>query len=85
MLRGAGFSGGGRWRLGFREWGLGRGGWHQVLGNALVYDEGMTGHNGKSAKLRLVLAWIEIHQDELMANWELAVAGEQIFKIDPLR
>jgi hypothetical protein len=39
----------------------------------------------RSAKLRLVLAWIEIHQDELMANWELAAAGEQIFKIDPLR
>lgn len=40
---------------------------------------------GRSAKLKLVLAWIEIHQDELMANWELATAGEQIFKIDPLR
>lgn len=39
----------------------------------------------KSAKLKLVLAWIEIHQDELMANWELATSGEQIFKIDPLR
>jgi hypothetical protein len=39
----------------------------------------------RSAKLRLVLAWIEIHQDELMANWELAASGEQIFKIDPLR
>lgn len=39
----------------------------------------------RSSKLKLVLAWIEIHQDELMANWELAVAGEQIFKIEPLR
>jgi hypothetical protein len=39
----------------------------------------------RSAKLRLVLAWIEIHQDELMANWELATSGEQIFRIDPLR
>jgi hypothetical protein len=25
-----------------------------------------------SAKLKLVQAWIEIHQDELMADWELA-------------
>lgn len=39
----------------------------------------------KSAKLKLVQAWIEIHQEELMANWELAVAGQQIFKIDPLK
>jgi len=36
-------------------------------------------------KLRLVQAWIEIHKDELMADWELASKGESIFKIDPLR
>ena len=36
------------------------------------------------AKLRLVQAWIEIHREELMANWELAVNGEQPFKIPPL-
>lgn len=39
----------------------------------------------RSAKLKLVQAWIEIHQDELMADWELAVNGQQIFKIDPLK
>lgn len=36
-------------------------------------------------KLKLVLAWVEIHQDELMADWELAVNGQQPYKIDPLR
>ncbi len=36
-------------------------------------------------KARLVLAWIEIHQDELLANWELASNGELPFKIDPLK
>jgi hypothetical protein len=36
-------------------------------------------------KERLLLAWIEIHRDELMANWELAVQGNKIFVIDPLR
>lgn len=39
----------------------------------------------KSNKLRLVQAWIEIHQDELMADWELASQGETVFKIDPLK
>lgn len=39
----------------------------------------------KSSKLRLVLAWIEIHHEELMANWKLAVEGQHVFKIDPLR
>jgi hypothetical protein len=39
----------------------------------------------KRSKMKLVQAWIEIHQDELMANWELASGGEAIFKIDPLK
>jgi hypothetical protein len=37
------------------------------------------------AKMRLVLAWVEIHRDELMADWELAVSGQQPFRIEPLR
>jgi hypothetical protein len=41
--------------------------------------------NLKSNKLKLVQAWIEIHNDELMADWELASQGETIFKIDPLK
>ena len=36
-------------------------------------------------KLRLVQAWIEIHHEELMADWELASQGETVFKIDPLK
>ena len=37
------------------------------------------------AKMKLLQAWIEIHKDELMADWELAVSGEHPYKIDPLR
>jgi hypothetical protein len=36
-------------------------------------------------KMRLLLAWIEIHKDELMANWQLAASGQQPYKIEPLR
>lgn len=36
-------------------------------------------------KIRLVQAWIEIHRDELIADWNLAVTGEEPFKIDPLK
>ena len=39
----------------------------------------------KSAKLKLVQAWIEIHQEDLMADWRLAVNGQAVFKIDPLK
>ncbi len=36
-------------------------------------------------KMKLLQAWVELHQDELMANWELAVSGQQPYKIEPLR
>lgn len=36
-------------------------------------------------KLRLIQAWVAIHEDELMADWALAVKGEPVFKIEPLR
>jgi hypothetical protein len=35
--------------------------------------------------LKLVQAWIEIHMDELMVDWELAVNGEEPFRIAPLQ
>ena len=37
------------------------------------------------SKMKLLQAWIEIHKDELMADWELAVSGEHPYKIEPLR
>ncbi len=35
-------------------------------------------------QLRLVQAWIELHRDELMADWELAINSELPYKIKPL-
>jgi hypothetical protein len=36
-------------------------------------------------KLNLVQTWIELHREELLANWGLAVDGESISKIEPLK
>lgn len=36
------------------------------------------------AKQKLVVAWIEIHRDELIADWNLAVAGQTVFRIKGL-
>ena len=41
--------------------------------------------NFPTKKLKLVQAWIEIHQDELMADWKLAIEGKEVFKINPLQ
>ena len=34
---------------------------------------------------RFVLAWAELHQEELMADWNLVINGEEPFKIQPLQ
>ena len=36
-------------------------------------------------QLKLVQAWVEIHRDELFADWELATNGEELFRIPPLQ
>ena len=36
-------------------------------------------------KMKMVQAWIEIHKDELMTDWKLAVEGQQPFRIEPLK
>ncbi len=38
-----------------------------------------------SKQLKIVLAWCEIHKDELMQNWELLRSGKPASKIEPLR
>ncbi len=39
----------------------------------------------KPNKQKLIKAWIEIHKEDLMADWTLASEGEEVFKIDPLK
>ena len=39
----------------------------------------------QNSKMKLVAAWIEIHKEELKANWKLLEEGEPFFKIEPLR
>jgi hypothetical protein len=36
-------------------------------------------------QLRLVLAWAELHQQELLENWHRARAHETLNKVDPLQ
>ncbi len=36
-------------------------------------------------KIRMVQTWIDIHQEDLMANWKLITNGQQVFRIPPLQ
>lgn len=35
--------------------------------------------------LRMILEWLDLHRDELMANWEKACKGDPLEKIEPLK
>jgi hypothetical protein len=50
-----------------------------------IDDGAVLGGGLPPAKMKLVQAWIEIHREDLLADWKLAAAGEPVFKIDPLR
>lgn len=34
---------------------------------------------------KYIAAWAELHKDELLANWELAMSEQPLYKIEPLR
>lgn len=36
-------------------------------------------------KLKQLEVWIDLHQEDLMANWKLAIDNEPLFKIKPLQ
>ena len=50
-----------------------------------IPDGDILAGNFPPRKLKLVRAWIEIHHEDLLADWELAVNGKTIFTIEPLR
>lgn len=50
-----------------------------------IMDGSILGGSLPSAKMKLVQAWIEIHREDLLVDWKLAVAGEPVFKINPLQ
>jgi hypothetical protein len=36
-------------------------------------------------QLRMVQVWVDLHREELLADWELAKEGVEPFRIDPLK
>lgn len=36
-------------------------------------------------QIKLILAWAELHKEELLANWELIKSKEAIYSIAPLQ
>lgn len=59
----------------------------EYQGNLAVYsipDGDVLAGELPAKKHKLVVAWIEIHQEDLMADWQLAVNGQPTFTIKGL-
>ncbi|VFM97954.1 MAG: protein of unknown function (DUF4160) [Candidatus Kentron sp. G] len=53
---------------------------------SIAIDDGsVLSGNLPPSKMKLVQAWIEIHREDLLVDWKLALAGEPVFKIEPLK
>lgn len=59
----------------------------EYSGNEVVMDLDGNVLEGElpKAKMKLLVAWVEIHREDLEANWKLLSNGEQFFRIDPLK
>jgi hypothetical protein len=55
----------------------------QVASYSIIDGEVLAGFLPPN-KHKLVVAWIEIHKDDLLANWELAITGKKLFTIKGL-
>jgi hypothetical protein len=53
---------------------------------AIAIEDGrVLAGNLPSKQLKLVQAWIELHRDKLIVNWDLVVNDEEPFRIAPLQ
>jgi hypothetical protein len=52
---------------------------------AVAFDGEVLEGSIPRSKMKLLDAWMEIHKDDLVANWNLLDSGEQFFRIDPLK
>lgn len=48
-------------------------------------DGNLTEGEMPGKQMKLISAWAALHHDELMANWELAISEQPLYKIAPLQ
>lgn len=56
-----------------------------VKASIAIEDGSVLAGEFPARQLRMVQVWIDLHRDDLLADWELASAGEELFRIDPLK
>lgn len=52
---------------------------------SFTFDGAILDGNMTKRDIKLISAWCELHYDELMANWSLAMNKEKLYRIEPLK
>jgi len=50
-----------------------------------IEDASLLAGDLPARQLRMVQVWVDLHREELLADWELAKEGVELFRIDPLK
>ena len=50
-----------------------------------IVDGSVLAGSVPSRQLKMVQVWVDIHREELLANWELVCSDEPPFRISPLQ
>ena len=58
--------------------------YQKQIGTYTIQDGSLLAGQLPPNKHKLVVAWIEIHNEDLLADWELAVGGKKPFPIKGL-
>ena len=59
---------------------------YQNFHAAIALDDGrILAGELPARQLRMVHVWVDLHREELLANWEIAKEGGEPFRITPLR
>lgn len=58
---------------------------HYALQSSFALDGEILAGEFPKRQAAFVKAWALLHEDDLKANWTLAVNGEETFRIDPLK
>ncbi len=59
--------------------------WYGDFKAIVTINDGIVKGEMPQRALKMIFEWLEIHREELIADWNLAQKGDELFKIEPLK
>ena len=59
--------------------------WYGDFKATVTIHDGIVKGEMPQRALKMIFEWLEIHREELIADWNLVQKGDELFKIEPLK